>query len=131
MSAFRRRTRFAAPFIVSLAACSGGKTREEPPPKRYPGTIWHVQQNAPGVCSASETELGCPKGVMCNPPPPSDSKCPPFPEGQSWTKVAKKANGTCAVLPPSCYDDSCLGAATDCPLPIGETLPPADEKPAP
>lgn len=79
-------------------------------------------------CQASETDLGCPKGVMCNPPPPSQSKCPPFAEGQTWAHVVKRPDGTCAVLPPGCEDDSCVGAKTECPLPIGETLPAVPEE---
>lgn len=130
MSAFRRRTQFAAPLIISLAACSSSKGPESPPPKQYPGTIWYVMNEPGGDCKATETELGCPKGVMCNPPPPSESKCPPFADGQNWANVAKKKDGTCAVLPSGCFDESCLGAAAPCPLPIGEALP-KDDKPAP
>lgn len=126
MSAFRRRTQFAAPFVLSIAACSGGKGREAPP-KRYPGPTWHVRMIGPDRCSASESNLGCPEGVMCNPPPPSEIKCPPFPKDQNWTTVTKRQSGACAVLPPDCIDDTCIGAATDCPLAIGEKLPPSTE----
>lgn len=124
MSAFRRRTTFAAPFIVSVAACSGGKANENPQ-KTYPGTVWYVSKQAGSddVCRASLTNLGCPKGAMCNPPPPSESKCPPFEGGQDWMHVARRADGGCAVLPPGCVDESCLGLRTDCPLDIGQHLP--------
>jgi hypothetical protein len=123
MSAFRRRTRFAAPFVVSVAACSGGKPHEDPP-KRFPGTVWYVQKQVGGDnCTASLTDLGCPKGAMCNPPPPSESKCPPFEGGQDWMNVARRADGKCAVLPPGCIAESCMGLATDCPLDIGQRLP--------
>ncbi len=64
---------------------------------------------------------------MCNPPPPSEIKCPPFPKDQNWTTVTKRQSGACAVLPPDCIDDTCIGAATDCPLAIGEKLPPSTE----
>jgi hypothetical protein len=122
MSAFRRRTQFVAPFIISVAACSGGKSHESP--NRFPGTVWYVMSQGENKCSASFTDLDCPKGAMCNPPPPSETKCPPFAEGQNWANVAKRTNGTCAVLPALCYEESCLGAATDCPLEIGQTLSP-------
>lgn len=138
MSAFRRRTVFAAPIILTVAACSGGKTPEDPQPKRYPGPTWHVSQRGPDTCMASETDQGCPKGVMCNPPPPQDIKCPAFPEGREWARVVKRPSGDCALLPDGCFDDTCVGAKTDCPLPFGEQLPPPTEtgsaepaKPAP
>jgi hypothetical protein len=122
MSAFRRRTQFAAPFIVSIAACSGGKPHEDPA-KTFPGTVWYVHKQAGDTCIASLTDLGCPKGAMCNPPPPSESKCPPFAGGQEWTNVAKRADGKCAMLPAGCVEESCLGLVTDCPLEIGQKLP--------
>jgi hypothetical protein len=127
MSAFRRRTVFAAPIILTVAACSGGKTPEEPAPKRYPGATWHVsQRGGPDDCMAGETDLGCPKGVRCNPPPPQTIKCPTFPEGREWVRVVKRPSGECAILPDGCFDDTCVGAATDCPLPFGQQLPPKE-----
>jgi hypothetical protein len=136
MSAFRRRTVFAAPVIV-IAACSGSKTPEEPAPKRYPGATWHVSSRGPDQCMAGETDLGCPKGVTCNPPPPQEIECPAFPEGREWVRVVKRPNGECAILPDGCFADSCVGAATACPLPFGQQLPPKEAgsadapKPAP
>ena len=119
--AVRRRTAFAAPFILTVAACSGGQTREEPPP-RYPGPTWHVTKR--GLeCIASEADLGCPKGVMCNPPPPQAIKCPAMPDGREWVRVVKRQSGECAVLPDGCIADTCVGAATDCPVPYGQAAP--------
>lgn len=73
---------------------------------------------------ASATNLECPKDMRCNPPPPSEAKCPPMPEGRTWVNVTGKAPGVCAVLPDGCTDRSCLGPETPCPLPMGQMLPP-------
>lgn len=81
-------------------------------------------QKSGANCTASVSNLECPKGMMCNPPPPSEAKCPPMPEGRTWVHVAGKATGVCAVLPDGCTDTSCLGAETPCPLPFGQKLPP-------
>ncbi len=124
MSAFRRRTVFAAPIIVA-AACSGGKES----PKRYPGTTYYVTPNGPDECWAGETGIECPPNTMCNPPSPPPIRCPAFPDGKTEGYVVKRANGECAILPDGCFDDSCLGPSTDCPLRHGQKPPPKKAAP--
>ena len=121
MSAFRRRTQFAAPLIVTVAACSGGSPKSDKP-KRYPGHVWAVTMS-PDACLATETDLGCPPDVTCNPPPPQEVQCPPGSSGRNTIRIAERGDKTCAVLPPSCVEESCLTTPTACPLPFGQSLP--------
>nr|MBA3451943.1 hypothetical protein [Deltaproteobacteria bacterium] len=102
MGAFRRRTQFAAPFILTLAAGCGSKSGGDPAPKkRFPGTIWAVRMQLPG-CKA-DIDMGdfkCPPKVTCtmaNPPAPQDIECPPGASGNTTQYVAMLADKTCVL----------------------------------
>lgn len=66
------------------------------PPRPEPaGTKWHVFKTADG-CEAALT-IDCPKGAMCNPPPPKKVDCP---EGLVMPKglnIVSQGDGTCVV----------------------------------
>jgi hypothetical protein len=110
MTAFRRRTVFATP-VIAIISCGGPQTRPEP------RTLadWSVYESA-GVCEASSIERGCPKGALCNPPPPRDIECPTG-IGEGRVEVVKKPDETCAIVPPGCTDLACATQPTACPLP--------------
>lgn len=111
MTAFRRRTTFAAPVILTVAACSSSK--DKPKPATPFPVSWQVSmQNM--KCLASS--LGP------NPPAPQEIECPPGMTGGIHMTVAQLAEGTCAVVPPRCEDKSCAKPITPCPLPHGQKL---------
>ena len=128
MGAFRRRTQFAAPLILSVAAsCSGGKDKPEgnpppPPPKRFPGTTWGVTMRLPN-CEAVEL-ASCPPGASCNPPAPQAVECPPGASGNTVTQIGQLADKTCAIVPVDCYEPRCATLPTPCPLAPGQKLVP-------
>ena len=138
MAAFRRRTVFAAPLIISLAAgCSSkdvppthgnppgpdiDRTPPNPPPPTTKIINWDVHRIAPGECQA-ESIVECDPGVKCNPPPPRASECPPGTSGKTVIRVAEVAVGRCVIMPKGCADASCAKVAAPCPLPGGQTLP--------
>ncbi|CAN5918698.1 hypothetical protein BH11MYX2_BH11MYX2_13940 [soil metagenome] len=116
MSAFRRRLHFATPLVLVLG-CGGSQTPETPQPE-VPGHKWRVYGSGDN-CSASEPMTGCPKGAMCNPPPPSNVDCPPgMTDGQS-VQILERDDKTCAIIPPGCTELSCVTQATPCPDPFG------------
>ena len=100
MAAFRRRTVFAAPLILSLAAGCSSKDKPQdhgnppapdadrtppnppPPTKEKIVTEWTVRRVGPGECQA-ETVVECDPGEKCNPPPPRASECPPGTSGKT------------------------------------------------
>jgi hypothetical protein len=112
MSAFRRRTTFAAPLIVSVAACSSKSTPEIA--KRYPGAAWAVFM-APDGCKALEERD--------QPPPAREVACPPGSSGRNVVRIAQRGDKSCAVLPDHCFDENCLTTPTECPLAAGKALP--------
>jgi hypothetical protein len=113
VSAFRRRTSFTAPLIVSVAACSSKSPANEPP-KRYAGESWAVFM-APDGCKALEERD--------RPPPAREVPCPPGSSGRNVVRIAQRADKICAVLPDHCFDETCLETPTECPLAVGKTLP--------
>jgi hypothetical protein len=116
MSAFRRRTTFAAPVILTVAACSGGKEKpkQEPPAtKRAFATSWSVVM----------TNMKCEAVMLSNPPPPAQEiECPPGMTGNMAMIVAELRPNTCAVVPQGCTDAACAKPSVACPLPPGQTL---------
>jgi hypothetical protein len=66
------------------------------PPRPEPaGTTWHVFKNGDS-CEAA-IHIDCPKGAMCNPPPPKQVACP---EGLTMPKglnIVSQGDGTCIV----------------------------------
>jgi len=112
MPAFRRRTRFAAPVILSVAACSSGKDKPTEPPSKL-GPTWQVHMDNM-KCSA---QVPGP-----NPPAPREIQCPPGMTGNLRKTVAQLAPDSCAVVPPGCADPTCAKPQTPCPLPAGEKL---------
>jgi hypothetical protein len=117
MSAFRRRTSFAAPLIVTVATgCSNGPANDKP--KRYPGPMWAVFMQPDG-CRALPTD-----GER-NPTKETarEVKCPPGSSGRNVVHVAQRADKICAVAPDDCFDEKCLETPTDCPLERGKSLP--------
>lgn len=117
MSAFRRRTVFAAPFVV-VVAC-GGSQRNDDAPDDF-GT-WTVMKSG-DECQANVIER-CPRGARCNPPPPSYVECPPMDAETYSVRVVERADQTCAIVPPDCKDLSCAVQSTPCPLPYGAPWP--------
>jgi hypothetical protein len=112
MSAFRRRTSFAAPVILSVAACSSGKDKPKEPSAF--ATTWSVEmQNM--KCFAL--------GPATNPPaPPREIECPPGMTGGRRMEVALLPSGNCAVVPDGCRESSCAKLVTPCPLPAGQPV---------
>jgi hypothetical protein len=112
MSAFRRRTAFAAPVILTIAACSSGKEK----PKQSPfGTMWSVEMRENLKCYAA--------GPMVNPPAPAQEiECPPGMTGGRDMQVAMLMSSQCAVVPPGCTEASCARPFTPCPLPPGQRV---------
>jgi hypothetical protein len=114
MTAFRRRTAFATPFIAILG-CGGPQRPEE---KRIPGETWSVFARD-GACEASSIEQPCPKGALCNPPPPRQIECPAGITEPERVKVVQRPDATCAIVPDGCVELACATQPTACPLPFG------------
>lgn len=114
MSAFRRRTTFAAPLILSVACSSSDKP---PAPKRYAGPHWSVFM-APDGCKALAME-----GDVASKSPAREVPCPPGSSGRNVVRIAQRADKICAVLPSDCFDEKCLETPTACPLEAGKTIP--------
>jgi hypothetical protein len=116
MSAFRRRTTFAAPFIVTVAACSSAKDqpKPEPEPRRaFPVTYQVAMENM--KCTA--------RVLGANPPPPAQAiECPPGMSGHMHKTVGMVGDGKCAVVPDGCTEPACAKPITPCPLPPGQEL---------
>ncbi len=131
MAAFRRRTVFAAPLIISLATgCKGDgptTTSNPPGPEAKPKVRaflqeWDVRRIGPGACEAAAPD-DCPPNTKCNPPEPRASECPPGTSGKTVIHVAELAANTCAIVPKGCANASCATVAAPCPLPAGQKLP--------
>ena len=108
MTAFRRRTKFAAPVILTFAACSSGKDK----PKEASGfaTIWSVEMQ----------NMKC---FALGPPAPArEIECPPGMTGGRHMEVAQLPSGNCAVVPEGCREPSCAKLVTPCPLPPGQPV---------
>jgi hypothetical protein len=116
MSAFRRRTAFAAPFVV-VVACGGSQRNDSPDDF---GT-WTVMKSG-DECHANVIER-CPRGALCNPPPPSFVECPPMDAETYSVTLVQRADETCAIVPPGCQDLACAVQSTPCPLPFGAPWP--------
>ncbi len=97
-----RRSRLAAPFVVTVAALAGcaepapppphnNPPPQEQPPREQPHPNPPPPQLADGLPPATNpanvikrsdgsceefTQVNCPKGVLCNPPPPHPVHCP-------------------------------------------------------
>lgn len=115
MSAFRRRTTFAAPVILTVAACSSGKDKPKPEPdlKRPFAVSWQVTMK----------DMKCEARMPGNPPPPvQEIECPPGQTGNMYSTVAQLAEGKCALVPAGCVDASCAKTITPCPLPLGQKV---------
>lgn len=132
MAAFRRRTVFAAPLILSLTTgCkSEGPERTNNPPPPPPKITdnpspfareWAVRRVGPGACEA-EPVVGCAPTESCKPPPPQASECPPGTSGTTVIRVVD-VGGSCKIAPKSCAHPSCTTVAAPCPLPRGQQLP--------
>lgn len=113
MSAFRRRTTFAAPVILTVAACSGPKEKPKPEPRPFTA-IWQVTM-ANMKCEA--------RGPAANPPAPArEIECPPGMTGNITMEVVQVRDNLCEVLPAGCTDATCAKPTTPCPLPPGQKL---------
>ncbi|MBA2543016.1 MAG: hypothetical protein H0V17_25470 [Deltaproteobacteria bacterium] len=134
MSAFRRRTVFAAPLIISLV---GGCSKKEPertnnppppevqlpPPKPSAFEVeWDVRRVDAGACEA-DFVVECPPNTKCNPPAPLAVECPAGTSGRTVIRVAQVTPDRCGIVPKGCVDTSCVKLATPCPLPAGQKLP--------
>jgi hypothetical protein len=115
MSAFRPRTSFAAPFIVTVAACSSGSgDKPKPEPRPAFAKTWHVSMHDM-KCFATQVVRG-------NPPAPQEVECPPGMTGNMYMTLAQVADARCAVVPAGCTEIACAAPATPCPLPYGEQI---------
>ncbi len=143
MGAFRRRTQFAAPLIISVAAAGcGSKSSEPPPPEKqiagpknrepsppktqFAGPMWSVWMQLPGCKAAIDMrDVKCPPDVECNlpnPPAPQDVECPPGASGKTTQYIAQLADQSCVLVPPGCIELACARTPTPCPLPPGTKL---------
>lgn len=112
MAALRPRTHFAAPFIVVLG-CGGAQRTPEPPD--VPGPKWTVSGSGE-ECSAHVPMGHCPKGALCNPPPPRPIECPAGLTGTGSVRVVQRPDATCGVIPDGCSELACVTQTTPCPL---------------
>lgn len=133
MAAFRKRTLFAAPFIIVAATgCKDeSRTSNPPPPERThnpPGPVttiknqWDVRRVEAGKCEAEDV-YDCPPDTKCNPPAPRAIECPAGTSAKTVIRVAETDPGTCWIVPKGCTDASCLKHEAPCPLPPGGKLP--------
>ncbi len=146
MGAFRRRTQFAAPLILTVAAgCSDKSERVPPPPpttipvpvpqtqlpepvpqKQFPAPVWAVWMDLPGCKAGVDMRnIRCPPNVACNapnPPAPQEIECPPGASGKTTQYVAQLANKTCVLVPDGCVELACAKTPAPCPLPPGQKL---------
>lgn len=111
MGAHRRRTQFAVPFIAVLG-CGGRQTPEERPD--VPGPTWQVWGYG-DECEAHAPMGSCPKGALCNPPPPSPIECPAGHKDGDRHRIVKRPDATCAIVPEGCTELACATQATPCP----------------
>lgn len=101
MSAFRRRTTFAAPLIVTVATSCSEKTATQEP--QLP--TWQVTMR----------DMKCRAQQGGNPPPPVQAiECPPGMTGNVTMTVVQRRDGTCVTQPAK--------HVTPCPLPPGKQL---------
>jgi hypothetical protein len=129
MAAFRPRTVFAAPIIITVAASCGQSERPRAEPKAEPvGERHPVPAPDPSHAAAPpEREVArwsvtmhamkCSANVAVrsNPPPPARAiACPPGMSGNLAITVVERADGTCITLPGK--------HVTACPLPPGQPL---------
>lgn len=121
MTAFRRRTSFAAPVILTVAACSSAKDKPAPEPRNPFPVSWHVTMgNMKCVANAVVTPVA--NAPVANPPVPQDIQCPPGMTGNISMTVAEVASGRCAVVPAGCTEAACAKPTVPCPLPAGQKL---------
>jgi len=67
-----------------------------PRPHAHPaGTTWHVFKAGDG-CEAA-VHVDCPKGAMCNPPPPRKVDCPAGLTMPKGLDIVSQGDGTCIV----------------------------------
>jgi hypothetical protein len=124
VSAYRRRTQFAAPLIVTLA-CGNSEpteTRNPPPPAPKFKGAWDVRRAPAGGCLAEDANP-CAPDTKCNPPPPRAIECPPGTSGRTVIRVVELPAHTCGIAPAGCADPTCVKLATPCPLPHGQRFP--------
>lgn len=122
MSAFRRRTTFAAPVILTVAACGGGKQPDKA--KDNPAPTPEVASALPLRWTVSMQNMKCfaSEVVRGNPPVPQEIECPPGMTGHLTMTVAQLPDRRCAVVPAGCDGPTCAKPVTACPLPPGEKL---------
>lgn len=115
----RRRTQFATPFIIVLG-CGGSQRPPDAPD--VPGETWTVSQSG-GECMAHRPMGRCPKGALCNPPPPSPVDCPEGLTGTASVRIVKRPDATCGIIPDRCTELACVTQTTACPLEYGASRP--------
>jgi hypothetical protein len=120
VSASWRRTSFATPFIMTVAAtasvpaCSKDKGPPgNPPQPEFPGMTWSVRM-LNMTCLASEHGP--------NPPPPRAIECPPGMSGSTTFVVGELASNECGIVPAGCADKACVKIRTPCPMPVGQKV---------
>jgi hypothetical protein len=105
-----RRTWFSAPLVVVTAGCGSSSATKDPT-----DDFAYVHQQG-SACTYNEPEH-CPKGAMCNPPPPLPIECPAGIGKDEWGRVGPKPKGQpgeCVLMKSSCNDLTC---AIDVPCP--------------
>jgi hypothetical protein len=98
MARLPRRT-FAAPFVVTLAACSGTHTNNPPgprPPEPPPASTEPAPSTDPGSPGAPASEPSAGPPIHRNPPPPQPKPKPAEYE-QHW--YVTNVNGKCSAMP--------------------------------
>lgn len=111
MSAFRRRTTFAAPVVLTVAACSSAK--DGPKPRDAFPETWRVTMQQNMTCIASVPGP--------TPAPPQEVECPPGMTGHLAMTLARIGD-RCAIVPAGCHEPACARPTTPCPLPAGQKL---------
>ena len=107
----KRRTTFAAPFVITIAA--GCPSKPKPPPTEQPRS-WTVRM-VNMKCEALESFRPSPdyKGPPPNPPAPQAVECPAGMASQVVKTIVQEPGK------PYCTSD---GNVTACPLPYGQAL---------
>jgi hypothetical protein len=121
MTAFRRRTAFAAPLIV-IAGCGGKDAANDPSKPAFAGHSWTVWKQ--GDKCRADVRIGCPPKVACNPPAPREIECPGGATETTTVIVVEKPDKTCAIVPDGCSELACATQATACPAPYQAAPPP-------
>ena len=94
----RRRVWFAAPLVAVTAGCSSS-------PKKSHETDFD-RLEVDGTACVYYQHVHCPKGAMCNPPPPRAVECPAGMGASRGAAIGAGGSG-CLLYPDPCTDRTC------------------------